>query len=69
MKVMPKICESVARRAVKAGSQIEWHIYPGAGHDYDDPGQKKQSVEANHAATEDTFRRAEAFFARYLAAN
>ena len=33
---------------------------------FDDPGAKKQSVVANRKAKEDSMRRAEAFFARYL---
>lgn len=65
-EVNPKVCEAFAKRAVKAGSPLEVHVYPGAGHNYDDPGTKKQSVPANRAATEDTFRRAEAYFAAQL---
>ena len=37
-----------------------------AEHEFDDPGNKKQSVPANRKAKEDSMRRAEAFFARYL---
>jgi carboxymethylenebutenolidase len=65
-EVNPKICEQFAGRAQGAGSPLEFHLYPGAGHNYDDPGAKKQSVPANRQATEDTFRRAEAYFARQL---
>lgn len=65
-EVTPEICEEFAARAKAAGSQLQVHVYPGAGHNYDDPGKRHQSIPANHKATEDTFRRAEAFFARYL---
>jgi carboxymethylenebutenolidase len=65
-EVNPKKCEAFAVRAKAAGSDLQVHVYPGAQHNYDDPGTKKQSVAANKAATEDTFRRAEAFFGRYL---
>jgi dienelactone hydrolase len=65
-EVNPQTCEEFAKRARAAGSQLDSHLYPGAGHNYDDPGQKKQSVPANRNATEDTFRRAEAFFALHL---
>ena len=41
-------------------------VYLGAEHNYDDPGKKKQAVPANAKATEDTFRRAEAYFAKHL---
>ncbi len=65
-EVNPQICEAFAKRAKDAGSPLAFHVYPGAGHNYDDPGKTKQSVPANRKAAEDTFRRAEAFFARYL---
>jgi dienelactone hydrolase len=63
-EVNPKICEEFAQRAKEAGSPLQFHVYPGAGHNYDDPGKAKQSVPANHAAAEDTFRRAEAYFTK-----
>ncbi len=65
-EVNPKICEHFAERAKAAESPLEVHVYPGAGHNYDDPGKSHQLVPANHTATEDTFRRAEAFFAAHL---
>jgi len=65
-EVNPKTCEQFAKRAKDAGSPLESHVYPGAGHNYDDPGTRKQSVPSNRAATEDTFRRAEAYFANHL---
>lgn len=65
-EVNPEICRKFAQRAKAAGSALSFHVYPGAEHNYDDPGQKKQSVSANQRATEDTYRRAEAFFARHL---
>lgn len=65
-EVNPEICQAFAVRAKSAGSVLTVHTYPGASHNYDDPGAKKQSVPANHKATEDTFRRAEAHFAHYL---
>ena len=65
-EVNPQVCQQFAQRAKAAGSPLTVHTYPGAQHNYDDPGKKKQSVPANHQATEDTFRRAEAFFARHL---
>lgn len=65
-EVNPAICQQFAQRAKAAGSAFTVHVYPGAEHNYDDPGKKKQSVPANHKATEDTFRRAEAYFARHL---
>ncbi|HEY2018441.1 MAG TPA: prolyl oligopeptidase family serine peptidase [Bryobacteraceae bacterium] len=66
-EVSPKRCEEFATRARAAGSELEAHVYPGAEHNFDDPGQKKQSNPANRHATEDAMRRAEAFFGKYLA--
>lgn len=65
-EVSPKICESFARRATAHGDDLEFHVFPGAEHNFDDPSKKKQSNPADHAATEETFRRAEAFFAEKL---
>ncbi len=65
-EVSPKICESFAKRAKAAGSPLQTFVFPGAGHNYDDPGTKKQSVPANRRATEETYRRAAAFFAKHL---
>jgi len=65
-EVSPKICESFARRAKAAGSQLTTVVFPGAQHNYDDPGTKKQSVPANRHATEETYRRAADFFAKQL---
>jgi carboxymethylenebutenolidase len=65
-EVSPKICESFAKRAKAAGSPLQTVVYPGAHHNYDDPGAKKQSVPANRRATEETYRRAGEFFAKHL---
>ena len=65
-EVSPKICEAFARRAKASGSELESVVFDGAEHNFDDPGKKKQSNPANRHATEETMRRAEAFFARML---
>jgi len=65
-EVSPKRCEEFAKKARSAGNQIEWIVYPGAEHNYDDPGKTKQSNPANHSATEDTMRRAEEWFRKNL---
>lgn len=67
-EVNPRICEKFAKRAKDAGADVHWHVYPGAAHNFDDPGRKKQSVAANERATEDAMRRAEKFFGEQLAA-
>jgi carboxymethylenebutenolidase len=67
-EVSPQICEKFAKRAKENGAEIHWHVYPGAEHNFDDPGRKKQSVAANAQAAEDAMRRAEKFFGEQLAA-
>jgi carboxymethylenebutenolidase len=52
---------------VKArGGDIDFVLYEGAHHSYDDPGKRKQSHEPNRAALADTRERAAAFFEHYL---
>lgn len=65
-EVSPKRCEEFAKRTRAAGSVLDPVTYAGAEHNFDDPGQKKQSNPANRAATEDVKRRAEEFFGRHL---
>jgi len=65
-EVNPKTCDAFAAKAIAHGNHLVVHIFPGAEHNYDDPSQSKQSNAADHAATEDTYRRAEAFFAETL---
>jgi len=65
-EVNPLTCEKFARGVKAAGSPLEMHIYPGAGHNYDDPEAKAHAVPGNRMATQDTFNRAEAFFGAQL---
>ncbi len=65
-EVNPKICQAFAERTRADGNQLEFHIFPGAEHNYDDPSKSKQSKPDDHAATEETYRRAEAFFSEKL---
>ena len=67
-EVSPEICQKFAKKAKDAGAEVRLHVYPGAEHNFDDPGKKKQSVPANESATRDAMRRAEAFFGEQLAA-
>jgi dienelactone hydrolase len=64
-EVSPKICEAFAKRA-EPGGNIETVVFEGAEHNFDDPGQKKQSNPANHKATEEAKEMAERFFAKQL---
>jgi carboxymethylenebutenolidase len=57
-EVSPEICQHVAERSRDAGSKIDVTLYPGARHDFDDPGGKRQSVPGNQAAKQDAMQRA-----------
>jgi len=67
-EVSPEACEKFAKKAKDGGADLRYHVYPGAEHNFDDPGKKKQSVAANSHATEDAMRRAEKFFGEQLVA-
>ena len=60
-EVSPQECQDVARRSIAAGSKIDVVLYPGATHDFDDPGQRRQSIPANAAASADAQKRAIGF--------
>jgi len=57
-EVSPVVCEKVLRQAV--GGPIAVTVYPGATHDFDDPGAARQAVVGNRAAKEDAMGRAAA---------
>ena len=64
-EVSPKVCQSFAKRAQPNGN-FEIVEFEGAEHNFDDPGKTKQSNPANQSATQEAFRRAEAFFRTQL---
>jgi carboxymethylenebutenolidase len=57
-EVSPTFCLQAAERARSAGTKIDVTVYPGATHDFDDPGEKRQSVPANQVAKSDAMGRA-----------
>lgn len=65
-EVSPAVCQRFAERTAARGGPIDFVIYPGAQHAFDDPGSRKQSNDANRAATADARQRAKEFFARHL---
>lgn len=65
-EVSPRECATLAARLKQRGAPVEFVMYEGAHHGYDDPGRTKQSHAPNKAAMEDTLRRAHAFFQKYL---
>jgi dienelactone hydrolase len=65
-EVSPKRCASLVDKSRARGSDITITIYPGATHDFDDPGASRQGVEANAAAVSDAMPRAVEFFSGLL---
>jgi dienelactone hydrolase len=63
-EVSPVTCHRVLDPARTGGSPIDIIDYAGATHDFDDPGKKRQSIEANQEARDDVLRRASDLFAK-----
>lgn len=59
-EVSPDFCLKMAERSRAAGSPIDITLYPGATHDFDDPGERRQSVAGNQAAKMDAMTKAAA---------
>ena len=57
-EVSPKRCESLVEQSKSQGGDIKISVYPGATHDFDDPGRKRSSVEANAEARNDAVPKA-----------
>jgi dienelactone hydrolase len=56
-EVSPKICRHVAGRSLTADTNLDVTFYPGATHDFDDPGEARQKVPGNRAAKADAMER------------
>jgi dienelactone hydrolase len=65
-EVSPKRCKALVEASHAAGGDITIRLYPGATHSFDDPGAKRQKVEANADATNDAVERAVRFFKQQL---
>ena len=65
-EVSPKRCKRLVDTSRDAGGDIALTLYTGATHGFDDPGRKRQKVEANADAAEDAKERALEFFAKQL---
>jgi carboxymethylenebutenolidase len=63
-EVSPKRCANLVARSRAQGGDIEITLYPGATHDFDDPGRNRQSVAANVGAKAAALIQAPAFFSR-----
>ena len=66
-EVSPRVCATLVERSQARRGDIEIKLYPGATHDFDDPGRNRQSVEANASAKRDATAAAQQFFAEQLA--
>jgi carboxymethylenebutenolidase len=62
----PRRCAALVEQSRAEGGDIDLTLYPGATHGFDDPSVKRQSVEANAAATEQAVPEALRFFAKHL---
>ena len=65
-EVSPVACRRFGERVIARGGKLEFIVYPGAQHAFDDPGSRKQAHEANRSATADARERAARFFAAHL---
>jgi carboxymethylenebutenolidase len=65
-EVSPRRCAELVTRSRALGGDIQFQLYPGATHDFDDPGPSHQDNDANATATEDAIARAIEFFASVL---
>lgn len=65
-EVSPRRCVDLVRRSAAEGGDIDIRLYRGATHGFDDPGRKRQSLQANQQATEDAVPQALGFFVRLL---
>lgn len=65
-EVSPQRCGELVERSRAQGGDITILLYPGATHDFDDPGPERRGVAANVTATDDAVPRSIAFFAQIL---
>ena len=65
-EVSPKRCEGLVESSEMKGGDIKISVYPGATHDFDDPGRKRSSVDANAEAVSDAVPKALRFLAERL---
>jgi dienelactone hydrolase len=65
-EVSPRRCADLVAKSRARGGDIEYRLYPGATHDFDDPSPSHQNNDANAAATADAIARATEFVAGVL---
>ena len=65
-EVSPTRCEDLVEKSEMKGGDIKISVYPGATHDFDDPGRKRASVDANADAVSDAVPKALRFLGERL---
>jgi dienelactone hydrolase len=65
-EVSARLCQQFVERNRQKRAEIDITLYPNATHDFDDPGEKRQSVEANATANRDAAKWSMQFFSRHL---
>lgn len=65
-EISPQECTDLVEKSRAQRGDIVMKVYPGATHDFDDPGTSRQQVPANAAATRDATAGAIQFFASVL---
>jgi dienelactone hydrolase len=65
-EVSPRRCAAFVGRSKAQGGDIDIVLYPGATHDFDDPGRSRQALIANASAKDDAMARAQQLFCHYL---
>jgi dienelactone hydrolase len=61
-EVSSRRCAAFVGKSRAHGGDIDIMLYPGATHGFDDPGLRRQNLNANVAAKADALTRAQAFF-------
>jgi carboxymethylenebutenolidase len=66
-EVAPRPCRELAEQVRARGiDHLVMVWYAGATHSFDDPGKRRQSIEANRVARSDAMERAADFFDRHV---
>ena len=65
-EVSPSRCQQLAARMMNQAAPVRFLWFEGAGHGYDSPDARTQSVDANRRALERTMAEAELFFSLHL---
>lgn len=66
-EVAPLPCKQLAEATrARGGAEFGFVWYEGATHSFDDPGKRRQALEANRKARADSMLQAERFFQRHL---